>query len=146
MTWYVSILSALVATFGFAVLYNVEWKRLPVATLGGGIAWAVYMLVEQFTAEVFVMALAAGFVATFYSEIAAYFCRTPSTVFLIPCVIPLVPGSGLYYGMSSLIGKDYSAALDYFGKTAYIMLGVAGGIVAASLIVGGYKAIRSKRK
>lgn len=126
---------ALLSTFGFSLLFNIDLKRLPLATVGGGLEWATYLVVFSLEDSVFVATLAATVIATFYSEICAHLCRTPATVFLMPALIPLVPGSSLYYTMSSLVTSDYDEALYHGINTLHVILGIAGGVVVASLIV-----------
>lgn len=129
------VLTAAVSTFGFAVLFRVDTKYIPWGVLGGGLCWAVYLSVELFVPSVFITSVVAAVVATFYSEVLAYICRTPATVFLLPSLVPMVPGSSLYYTMSNLIMKNYAAATEKGIATLEVMLGVSGGVVAASLIV-----------
>lgn len=131
----IGIIFALISTFGFALLFQVDLKRIPLAVLGGGIEWATYLIITHLGCGTFVATLIASAVATFYSETCAYICRTPATVFLMPSLIPLVPGGSLYYTMSRLISGNYSEAWVYGRETIYVVLGIAGGVVAASLVV-----------
>lgn len=146
MSWVIGILTAVAGTVGFSLLFRIDLRRLPFAALGGGLSWAVYLLLLEFTASIFVSTLAAAFIATVYSEIFAHICRTPATVFLIPCLIPLVPGGSLYYTMRGLLTDDYTAAAQYGIATAEVMLGISGGVVAASLMVYAYRSLVKKYK
>ena len=80
-----------------------------------------------------------------YSETCASLRRTPATVFLLPSLIPLVPGGSLYYTMSYLISSDYSQAYNYGMSTVYVVLGIAGGVVTASLIVYAIRSFKAKK-
>mgnify|MGYP004653555623 FL=1 len=131
----IGVVFALVSTFGFSFLFQVDLKRIPLAVLGGGVEWATYLIVTQLGGDTFVATLIASVIATFYSETCAHICRTPATVFLMPSLIPLVPGGSLYYTMSNLLSGDYSEAWVYGRATIYVVLGIAGGVVAASLLV-----------
>lgn len=147
MTEYViSIITACVSTFGFALLFRVDMKYIWWATLGGGVSWAVYLIVEMFVPSIFISAIASAVVATVYSEMLAYIRRTPTTVFLIPALIPMVPGGSLYYTMSNLLVKDYTAAAQKGIATVEVMLGLSGGVVAASLVVYAVRHIRKSKK
>ena len=84
--------------------------------------------------------------ATIFSELLAYICKTPTTVFLMQALIPMVPGGSLYYTMSNLIMKDYAAAAIKGIATMEVILGVSGGVVAASLVVYAIRYIRRNKK
>lgn len=140
------IFTAILGTAGFALLFRIELKRLPWAILGGAVSWAVYLGVFGLTANIFVPSFAAAVASTFYSELLARFCRTPATVFLSPCLIPLVPGSSLYYTMSNLLTQKYAESAQYAINTAAAVLGISGGVVAASVVVYAIKSICHSRK
>ncbi|MDD7675998.1 MAG: threonine/serine exporter family protein [Eubacteriales bacterium] len=141
----VGVLYALVATFGFALVFQVDLRHLPWAALGGAVEWATYLVAFHFWNDVFLATLIASAVATFYSETCASLRRTPATVFLLPSLIPLVPGGSLYYTMSYLISSDYSQAYNYGMSTVYVVLGIAGGVVTASLIVYAIRSVKAKK-
>lgn len=142
----ISVLTAIIGTIGFSLLFSVDLKYLPFAALGGAISWAVYLWTFGIYESVFFGSLAAAFVSTIYSEICAKYNRTPATVFLLPCLIPLVPGSSLYYSMSNLIAENYDASAKFGMETASVVLGLSGGVVAASLIVYALRNLIKTRK
>lgn len=135
----ITLITSIIGAAGFALIFSIDPRHLPYAAAGGGICWAAYLAAHTPTDSILVASLAAAFAATAYSELCAHLRRTPATVFLLPSLIPLVPGGSLYYTMSSLISSDYPAAASYAIKTAKIMLGLAGGVIAASLIVSAIK-------
>lgn len=137
------IIIAGVSTFGFAILFRVDFKYIPWGVIGGGLSWAVYLLSGKLIPNIFFCALMSAVFATAYSELLAYICKTPTTVFLMQALIPMVPGGNLYYTMSNLIMKDYAMAAEKGIATIEVMLGVSGGVVAASLV---FYAIRYTKK
>ena len=60
--------------------------------------------------------------------------KAPATVFLIPSIIPLVPGGRLYYTMRAIVDGDADSAKIYAMETIVIALGIAVGIVVISLV------------
>ena len=69
-----------------------------------------------------------------YAQIAARILKAPATVFLIPEVLPLIPGSGLYYTMSHAVQKHWFLT-RYFGyRTMMFALGIAAGICIVGVI------------
>ena len=72
--------------------------------------------------------------ATLYSEILARIKKAPTTVFLIPSVMPMIPGGGLFYTMSAVISNNTVLFEKYFVTTIETALGISIGIMFMSLI------------
>ncbi|MBO5939524.1 MAG: threonine/serine exporter family protein [Clostridia bacterium] len=127
------VMSAL-GSIGFAMIYRVAGKYLPLAALGGVLTFAVYYTVEFFGLGVFAAATFSSAFSALFSEIFAKIKRAPVSIFLLPCSIPIVPGSGLYYTIANFIAKDFAAAWHYLGVTLGIGLGIACGIVVVPVL------------
>jgi uncharacterized membrane protein YjjB (DUF3815 family) len=54
--------------------------------------------------------------------------KTPATLFVIPGMVPLVPGSSLYNTMSYAVRGEMEAARAYGTKTLLCALAIAAGI------------------
>ena len=48
--------------------------------------------------------------SAFYAELLARLRKAPGVLFFIPSVIPLVPGSNLYYTMHAMAVRDWPTA------------------------------------
>ena len=77
-----------------------------------------------------------------YAELLARFMRTPATLFVIPAVIPLVPGSSLYYAMSCVVQRDLASAREYGTQTLEFALAIAAGM---SFVLAG-RELQTRRK
>ena len=75
-------------------------------------------------------------VTALLAEIFSRMRKAPTIVFLIPGVIPTVPGGSLYKSMRSLLLDDFAGALDSLFVALQIGLGIAGGILTVSIIFG----------
>ena len=71
--------------------------------------------------------IASAFAAT-YAEVLARKLKAPATLFLIPAVVPLVPGSGLYYTISYAVQGDLEVSAGYGTQTLQFVLGIACGM------------------
>ena len=122
---------AAMACAGFCIMYNLHDLKIGIAAcVGGGIAWVVYLLCAPAGSVIFQNLMAAVSVAIF-SEIMARVFKTPSTVFLIVGILPMVPGGGIYYTMEYCIQGNMPMFLEKLVST----LGVAGAIaVGVSLV------------
>ena len=72
--------------------------------------------------------------AMLYAEVLARLRKTPSTVYLIPAIITLIPGGALYYTMQNLVIWDAERFIHYGLYTVQTVLGIAVGIIAVAAI------------
>ena len=129
------IISGIVATFGFAMLFKLKPKHWAYASLDGAIACVFYFVFTgMFPDNAFIPNLVASFACAFGAEVFARICKAPSTVFLLPGCIVLVPGGSLYYSMSNLLNSNYREAAQYLLTTAEVGAAIGGGIIIASLL------------
>ena len=121
-------------TLGFSLLFRVNPKHIPISTLGGIISCGIDIAFDLLGANPFVSNFIAMLVSALLCEIFARVFRAPTAIFLLPCTIPLVPGRGLYYTMSSLISENYVAMVTYGKATLLTGLGIAAGMIVASAV------------
>ena len=130
----VTLVTAAFGTLGFSILFYVHPRRLTLATVGGVLTCAVYIFGKYLIGGELLPNLLAALVGAGFSEICARLTKVPVPVYMVPCVIPLVPGSALYGAMFNFVAKNYSTAATYALTTLEVALGIAGGIVVASVI------------
>lgn len=127
-TSFIQILSAFVGTFGFGILFNIKGKKLLVASLGGAVSWFCFIILNTFLKNEILCYLCVSIIASIYSEIFARILKTPVTTFCITVLIPLIPGSGLYYSIKyALLGNtsDFILNLSHtLGLAAAISVGI----------------------
>ena len=90
----------------------------------------------------FLPPLFAAAFALSYSELMAKALKTPATLFVIPAIIPLVPGGSLYYTMSYAVHRDVANARLYGTRTLETALAIAAGI---SFVLAA-RELRTRRK
>jgi uncharacterized membrane protein YjjB (DUF3815 family) len=128
------LLYAFIGSLGFALLFKLKPKRLLPASLGGLFTWGVYLLVKWFGAGIFFSTLVAAAFASLLSELLARLLKAPTTVFTIPAVVPLIPGSSLYYTMQCAVSSDIAGVKHYAVETLLFILGITLGLSAVSAI------------
>lgn len=122
------LIYAFLSTAAFAILYHIPSRHLLLASLGGLFSWGCYLLLGGVTDNLFYRVLLVSILAASYAECMAKLRRAPTTLFLIPALIPLVPGSYVYYSMLSLVQHDLSAALENAVLTAQWAVAIGMGI------------------
>ena len=129
----INFIFSFAVTAGFSIFFNAPKKSLIPCGIVGGIGWCAYILMSKssYFSNVFSMVVASA-VISLLSEILARKLKYPSINFIIPGILPLVPGLGLYNTMYSLVQKDYALAastgtigiliITSFTKTYYRIL------------------------
>ena len=126
----VMLITAALSTLGFSILFYVHPRRLLVATLGGLLTTAAYLLAGHFLDGELLPNLIGALVGAGYSEIMARVTKVPVPVYMVPCVIPLVPGVGLYRTMLCLVQNDLGGFVSVGVRTLFIS-----GIIAVTVAV-----------
>ena len=135
--FFIASLGSLLGSLGFAVMFKVSPKNLLYASVAGLLTYIVYYTVEFFSVgAAFPAAFVSTMVTALLAEIFSRVRKAPTIVFLIPGVIPTVPGGSLYISMRSLLLNDFAGALDSLFVALQIGLGIAGGILTVSIIFG----------
>ena len=124
----VSLISALLGSLGFALIFHVNRRFLATASLGGMLAWGVYLLISGVAAGLFLPTFAASAFACVWSETLARIKKTPANQYLIVGLLPLIPGSSLFYAMQSLMQQDAVQARAHGFELAMYTLGIAAGV------------------
>lgn len=133
----ITIIAAGAGSTGFAFFFNAKKSQILFAAISGLLVSGLYLLLaSQYDSILLDNMLCAMFV-TAYAEIFARIMKAPSSVFLLPAIIPLVPGGNLYYAMYGLVTGASSIAWQNANATLLTGLGIAMGILVVSVIVSG---------
>ena len=138
----VQLITAFFGSLGFALLFGLRRRYLFTASLGGVLAWGIYLAAEGWLHTVFLPCLLAAAFTVLYAELLARAFKSPATLFLIPAIIPLVPGSSLYYAMSCAVRGELEAARGYGMLTLKYTLAIAAGIS----IVMAFRELRTRQR
>lgn len=122
---------AFFATVGFAYIFNAPKKSIFTTGVIGALGWIIYSYFVSSHNAAVMGSFIGAFVVAVLSEISARLFKMPVTIFLISGIIPLVPGSGLYYTMLALVQKNYGNAISIGTETIF----AAGSIAVAIALV-----------
>lgn len=130
---------SLVSTMAFAAFFSAPKKSIPVAGFLGMLNWSIFLIISDVLGHSKVSAAFIGtLVASILGELAAQNFKKPATVFVIPCLLPLVPGAGVYYTMFDFINKKATAASTAM-ETLLIAGAMAFGIIVSSVFSNSIK-------
>lgn len=133
--WLIQLVTAFTGALGFAVLFNVQSARLFWAGLGGMVGWAAYLALGSCYESDVIRFFLASACFTLYAEPLARIKKTPTTVFLVPAAIPMVPGASLYRSMSFAVNGQWTAFAQQILYTLLLAAAIAAGIVCAMTMV-----------
>ena len=126
----------LMATVGFSLVFNIQLQDLAFAAIGGVIVRIVYILFQlAFPQYRFLFITLAAFFAALYSEIIATIRKEPSTLFLYPSIIPLIPGDLFYYAALGIVWNNADLIKGYGPTLGLSLIGISVGFVLCSTIV-----------
>ena len=115
---------ACIATMAFAVLFQAPKKIVLIDGVIGAIGWVVFIYLRH---ELGYTSFVSNFCATISlalaSELSSRIFKQPVTVFVIPGIVPLVPGLGIYQGMFAIINNEYNNGTSMTDSVA-IAIGV----------------------
>ena len=142
----IKIIAGTIATLGFAILFRLKPSQWPFAMIDGLFACICFFAFTELFGGHFLPNLLAAFVASLFADLFAKICKAPSTVFILPGCIALVPGEPLYYAMNNLLSENRAVAVEYFLITLTIGIAIGGGIIGASLLRVTFQAVSRKFK
>lgn len=122
------LITAFFGSMGFALIFHIRGNLILPASLGGMLEWGVYLIASHYLGGIFLPCLVTSAFSAFYAELLARYYKAPATVFFIPAIIPLIPGSKLYYTMSYAVQGRWVISADYRMRTLKITLGIGAGI------------------
>ncbi len=123
----IQLLSGAIACVGFAIWFRVRGVKISWCAVGTIFSWGVYLIVERLYGNSFAATLSAAVVCGLYGQLMARINKTPATIFTTICLLPLIPGSSLYYAVYGVVTHNlslYSARAADLGMTCFgIVLG-----------------------
>lgn len=132
------------ATIGFSVFFNSPLKSLIPSGVIGGIGWTVYMILFDFYENAILANFFAAALISLLSEILARKMKYPAIIFVIPGMLPLIPGLGLYNTMLSLVEGNYANAISIGTNALFVSASIAMGVLLITSLVKTYYIIISK--
>ena len=130
------VVLTLMATAGFSVVFNIQLGDIVFAAIGGVIVRSVYIFFKFLLPSYpFVFTMLAAFFAALYSEILAIIRKEPSTLYLYPSIVPLIPGDLFCYVAFGIVWKNTSYISDNGASLALSLVGISVGFVLCSTIV-----------
>lgn len=124
MTYLYSFLICGAAVAFYSIVVAAPWKTVPVSAVTAALFYTVYRLISEIGGQDILGYFVASLLVAVSGEICARIYKMPSTIFVFPGILPLVPGYWLYRTMLYLVQNDY----DGFAHTGVQTLFISGAI------------------
>lgn len=147
LEWFLPCFYAFAACLGFCVIFNIRGFGAVICSLGGALAWLVYLITGPLTGGNDLMRYfwAAVFLSA-YSEGMARVRKCPVTAYMVVAFLPLVPGAGIYNMMEHALNGDTEGFLTTGMHTLSIAGALAVGVLVVSSLVRMYHTLRRRRR
>lgn len=132
---FLQFLYALFATFGFCIIFKVPLKRIPVCMLVGALCWSCYQICIYYDVSAVISCFIASCLAGLLSDICSRIFKEAATIFTIPGMICLVPGSNIYYTMDALLQNDMSSTAQIGTQTLLLAGSIASGLLTIGAVI-----------
>ncbi|MGI5949324.1 threonine/serine exporter family protein [Peptoniphilus sp.] len=131
MNYFLEFFVACFGTFGFTIYFKLPKNVRGTVSILSGLIWVTYKYILINTNNYLIAGLLASIIIGVISETLAIYFKKPATVFSLPCLIPLVPGAGMYYIMYYFIESDYDMMTTSLINTVLTTTGLALGIISS---------------
>ena len=128
------LIAAFLGTLGFAFVFKMKGRHLLFVSVSGFLTYGIYIIVFFMGMSAFYSALIAVSFASLLAEVFARISKAPTVIFLTVILIPIVPGSDLYYSMRYLLLSDFLNFSQTFRCACAISAGITCGITIVSVI------------
>lgn len=147
LDWFLPCFYSFAACLGFCVLFNIRGMGGVICSLGGALAWLVYLIAGPLTGYTVLMQYfwSAVFLSA-YSEGMARVRKCPVTGYMLVAFLPLVPGAGIYNMMEYALDGDMDNFLTSGLNTLSIAGALAVGVLVVSSVVRMYTALHRRRR
>ncbi|WP_322627322.1 threonine/serine exporter family protein [Aedoeadaptatus coxii] len=129
---------------GYAIPVEAPKRSLFSSCLSGAVSYLLYLKIIDLDGNAFFGAFLAAFLIGILGELFSRYYKMPATIFIMPPLIILVPGGGMYYTMSYLIQDNMDMFLREAVNTFSIAIALSLGIVASGMFSKSLRAFRRR--
>ena len=139
---FIQIIASFVAVAAFSINIDVPKKYIWIVGCVGIIGWLTYLGGIYFKVPEVLAYFISALVVAIISMVLSKILNAVSTIFLIPGILPIVPGVAIYKAIYFFINSSRTEAVHYLIQ----VLLITGGIALAIFITETIKGIKIIRK
>lgn len=138
----IQFIAAFIAVIAFSVNLEIPKKHIVIVGIVGALGWTTYILCDYFKLLNIMSYFISALVVAILSLILSKTLNAVSTIFLIPGILPIVPGIAMYKMIYYLINNNLQESLYQLLQVILI----TSGITIAIFITESIKEIKIIRK
>ena len=126
----VTCLAIFMSCVGFLFVWNIHGRGGWLCAIGGFVTWAVFCFADNNGCSYVMCCFVSTLVAASYSEVMARIRKYPAISYLVTALIPLIPGSNIYYTAQQAVQGNMAGFIQ-----EGTLLIVTAGIMAVGIIL-----------
>ncbi|MCG7340062.1 threonine/serine exporter family protein [Staphylococcus sp. ACRSN] len=130
------------ATMLFSIIFNAPRRLLLACGFVGAMGWFIYKLTLDLDLGKVMASFLGSFILALMSHVMSRRYKRPVIIFIVPGIIPLVPGGLAYEATRFLVSNQYTHAVNTFLEVTLISGAIAFGILCAEIIYYLYTRIK----
>lgn len=137
-------IASYIAIATFLVVLNVQKKMLIPGGLLGMLVWLIYLLLLEPT-NVLIATFFAAIIGSCVSQIMSIWLKTPSVIFSLATLAPLVPGYLAYMSTTYFVSGEYAQALTNITTVLTLALVIPIGMASGTILLRLYKVMNAHK-
>ncbi len=133
-TYIIEIFAMYLASLTYSIINDCPKKELKFTGFTGLIAWIFYLLGVYLGNSVLFGSFIATLIVTIFCKILTIYRKQPLTLYLVPAIIPLVPGKVIFDALYTLVDGNITSAIEYAIFTLSIACCITLGISMSNII------------
>ena len=137
-------IASYIAIAAFLLVLNVQKQLLIPGGILGMCVWLLYLLLLGPT-NVIIATLIAAIVGSCISQIMSILYKTPSVIFSLAILAPLVPGYRAYLATTQFVSENYKEALVNTTTVLMLALVIPIGMTSGTILMQIYRYLQTKK-
>lgn len=137
-------IASYIAIATFLVVLNVQKKMLIPGGLLGMLVWLIYLLLLEPT-NVLIATFFVAIIGSCVSQIMSIWLKTPSVIFSLAILAPLVPGYRAYMSTTYFVSGEYAQALTNITTVLTLALVIPIGMASGTILLRLYKVMNAHK-
>lgn len=129
------IITGIIGSIGFSILFNIRGAKLLAVAFGGGLGWMMFLVLNHTIGNAPIAYFVVALVISLYAEIMARVLKAPTTIFITPSLVPLIPGASLYYTMAYALDRNSELFVGKAIDTLALSSALAIGIIVSAIVM-----------
>ncbi|EKU46037.1 threonine/serine exporter family protein [Staphylococcus massiliensis] len=132
MFWLLHLLFSFLSSFFFAVIFDAPKRLFVSAGIVGSCGWMVFEVLNyHYSMNAIYASMFGSLILGIVSHLMARFHKEPVIIFMVPGIIPLVPGGVAFDATKNLIILNYGKAMNLMFEVTLVAGAIAVGLLFA---------------